>query len=100
VLTTAREVFVGPAGAKAPYRPLTPIDEAAEKGFQRAWELSQARARPAAEDGRVDRLWKDIFRCGLHKAALRLLPRKLEEALLVELFPREDPNIAKGRDEP
>jgi hypothetical protein len=99
-LTTAREIFVGPADCKPPYRPQAPVGEAAVDGFLKAWELSEERARPAPEDGRVERLWKDIFRCGLKTAALRLLPRKLEEALRVELSQRGATNISKGSDEP
>jgi hypothetical protein len=100
LLTTAREVFVGPARPKPPYPPQALIDAAAVNAFEEAWHLSQKQAQPSPEDGRVEQLWKAVFRCGLNKAALRLLPRKQEEALLAALSESAALPIQNRRDEP
>ncbi len=100
LLTTARKVFVGPASSRPPYPPQTPIDDAAVSAFEEAWNLSQRRAQPAPGDGRVESLWKGIFRCGVHKAALRILPRKQEEALRVALSEQGSHPVDDTRDEP
>lgn len=100
LLATARTVFVGPANSKPPYPPRVRVDDAAVSAFEEVWHLSQRRAQPSPEDGRVESLWKDVFRCGLNKAALRLLPRKQEEALRVALSEPDGPPIENRRDEP
>lgn len=100
LLATARTVFVGPARSKPPYPPQVRVDDAAVSAFEEVWHLSQKRAQPSPEDGRVERLWKDVFRCGLNKAALRLLPRKQEDALSVALSEPHGPPIENRRDEP
>ncbi|WP_147451316.1 hypothetical protein [Corallococcus llansteffanensis] len=99
LLAMARTVFVGPARSKPPYPPQILIDTAAVTAFEEVWHLARERVRPSPEDGHVERLWKGVFRCGLNKAALRLLPRKMEEALRGALPEPDGTPIENRRDE-
>jgi hypothetical protein len=99
-LLTAREVFVGPASPEPPYRPRAPLDDSAVAGFREALLLSGVQARLAPDDGEVDRLRKDVFRCALKKAVLRLLSRKLGDALQTESSLWEDADASNEEDEP